>query len=113
MVDKRKTSWLKRGLALFLAMVTLLATTGINPGVLAEGTSAIPASSSDSLTQVFKSTATETGSETVTGIKANLKLAKDVSYSIVYHVYQNFNEAAYLQNFSKKVFSNDWGCLQR
>ena len=103
MVDKRKTSWLKRGLALFLAMATLLATTGINPGVFAEGTSAIPASSSDSLTQVFKSTATQTGSETVTGIKANLKLAKDVSYSIVYHVYQNFNvggsidEAAYLQ----------------
>lgn len=109
MVDNKRTSWLKRGLALFLAVATLLATTGINPGVFAEVTAAIPANSGDSLTQAFKSTAPANGSETVSGITANLKLAKDVSYTIVYQVYQNFSvgstldDAAYLK---KSVYTN-------
>ena len=90
MGDSIKRSWFKRGLALLLAVATILATTGINPGVFAAGEvkSVVPGAT---MQQVFASTAPNNGKMVVRGVEFNVEESAmtETSFAVHYNIYFN------------------------
>ena len=90
MGESRKRSWFKRGLALFLALATILATSGINPGVFAAG-NVSSVGTGGTIQQVFASTAPSNGRMVLSGVRFNVvgsSMEAD-SVSVHYTIYFN------------------------
>ena len=88
MSDSKKKNWLKRGLALLLAITTILATSGINPGVFAAGT-VYTLGAGESFSQVFESNAPQNGKTTLTGVTFGINSAQETQFMVHYDIYMN------------------------
>ena len=90
MGESKKKNWLKRGLALFLAFATILATSGINPGVFAAG-NVSSVGTGGTIQQVFASTAPSNGKMVLSGVQFNVDGAAMTENNISVHYTIYFN----------------------
>jgi hypothetical protein len=94
-MESRKKTWLKRGLALLLAAVTLFSTSGVNPGVKAANGDVYSVSTGENFSQVFKSGADKTGSTTLKSVSFKINNTSQLSsVSLMYTVYVNTDTAS-------------------
>lgn len=94
-MESRKKTWLKRGLALLLAAVTLFSTSGVNPGVKAANGDVYSVDKGGSFSQVFKSGADKIGSTTLKSVSFKINNTSQLSsVNLMYTVYVNTDTAS-------------------